>query len=61
MVTEQVNKVFNVEILQGDMVYVASNVLAKDVEEVKGLMSIFFDLDLDNDSEVILLEENFVH
>lgn len=61
MVTEQVNKVFNVEILQGDMVYVASNVLAKDVEEVKGLMSIFFDLDLDNDSEVILLEENLVH
>lgn len=61
MVTEQVNKVFNVEILQGDMIYVANDVLAKDVEEVKGLMSIFFDLDLDNDSEVILLEENLVH
>ena len=61
MVTEQVNKVFNVEILQGDMVYVANDVLAKDVEEVKGLMSIFFDLDLDDDSEVILLEENLVH
>ncbi len=61
MVTEQVNKVFNVEILQGDMIYVANDVLAKDVEEVKGLMSIFFDLDLDDDSEVILLEENLVH
>ena len=61
MVTEQVNKVFNVEILQGDMIYVANDVLAKDVEEVKGLMSIFFDLDLDNESEVILLEENLVH
>jgi len=61
VVTEQVNKVFNVEILQGDMVYIANDVLAKDVEEVKGLMSIFFDLDLDHDSEVILLEENLVH
>jgi hypothetical protein len=61
VVTEQVNKVFNVEILQGDMIYVANDVLAKDVEEVKGLMSIFFDLDLDDDSEVILLEENLVH
>tara|TARA_Y100000361_G_C11019268_1_gene268629 strand:+ start:123 stop:254 length:132 start_codon:yes stop_codon:yes gene_type:complete len=43
------------------MIYVANDVLAKNVEEVKGLMSIFFDLDLDHDSEVILLEENLVH
>ena len=55
------NKVYSVEILQGDMVYVASDVLAKDVEEVKGLISFFFDLDLDDESEVILLEENLVH
>ncbi len=55
------NKIYSVEILQGDMVYVASDVLAKDVEEVKGLISFFFDLDLDDESEVILLEENLVH
>ncbi len=55
------NKIYSVEILPGDMVYVASDVLAKDVEEVKGLISFFFDLDLDDESEVILLEENLVH
>jgi hypothetical protein len=55
------NKIYSVEILQGDMVYVASDVSAKDVEEVKGLISFFFDLDLDDESEVILLEENLVH
>jgi len=55
------NKIYSVEILQGDMVYVASDVLAKDVEEVKGLISFFFNLDLDDESEVILLEENLVH
>ena len=47
------NKVYSVEILQGDMVYIANDVLAKDIDEVKGLMSLFFNLDLDNDSEVL--------
>lgn len=55
------NKVYSVEILQGDMVYIANDVLAKDIDEVKGLMSLFFDLDLDNDSEVLSIKEDLVH
>jgi hypothetical protein len=55
------NKVYSVEILQGDMVYVANDVLAKDIDEVKGLMSLFFNLDLDNDSEVLSIKEDLVH
>ncbi|MGB1508759.1 MAG: hypothetical protein ACPG8T_01460 [Paracoccaceae bacterium] len=55
------NKVYSVEILQGDMVYIANDVLAKDIDEVKGLMSLFFNLDLDNDSEVLSIKEDLVH
>ena len=55
------NKVYSVEILQGDMVYIANDVLAKDIDEVKGLMSLFFNLDLENDSEVLSIKEDLVH
>ena len=55
------NKVYSVEILQGDMVYIANDVLAKDIDEVKGLMSLFFNLDLDNNSEVLSIKEDLVH
>ena len=55
------NKVYSVEILQGDMVYIANDVLAKDIDEVKGLMSLFFNLDLDYDSEVLSIKEDLVH
>ena len=58
--TELLNKLYDVEILKGDYVYIGSDIKAKSIEEAIAIMKIVYDSDIDEESEIIHFEEKTI-
>jgi hypothetical protein len=55
------HKIYDIEVLEGDMVYVGKEVFAKDENQAFELMILMFGGEINEDSEVILCEERTIH
>jgi hypothetical protein len=55
------HKIYDIEVLEGDMVYVGKEVFAKDENQAFELMILMFGGEINEDSEVILCEEKTIH
>jgi|TARA_R110000782_G_scaffold37371_1_gene88470 repressor of nif and glnA expression len=58
--TELLNKLYDLEILKGDYVYIGSDIKAKSIEEAIAIMKIVYDSDIDEESEIIHFEEKTI-
>jgi len=58
---EQADKYFSLEFLEGDMVYSAEGVKAKDLDHAKELVVCFLSDVINEDSELIFHEEITIH
>ena len=58
--TESLNKLYDLEILKGDYVYIGSDIKAKSIEEAIAIMKIVYDSDIDEESEIIHFEEKTI-
>jgi hypothetical protein len=54
-------KFFDLEFLEGDMVYTAQGIKARDLEHAKELVLSFLSDVIDEDSQLIHHEENTIH
>tara|TARA_B100001057_G_C22688469_1_gene886752 strand:+ start:318 stop:488 length:171 start_codon:yes stop_codon:yes gene_type:complete len=54
------NKLYDLEILKGDYVYIGSDIKAKSIEQAIAIMKIVYDKDIDKDSEIIHCEEKTI-
>ena len=54
-------KLFDLEFLEGDMVYTAQGIKARDLEHAKELVLSFLSDVIDEDSQLIHHEENTIH
>tara|TARA_R110000772_G_scaffold117640_3_gene223232 strand:+ start:96 stop:266 length:171 start_codon:yes stop_codon:yes gene_type:complete len=54
------NKLYDLEILKGDYVYIGSDIKAKSIEEAIAIMKIVYDSDIDEESEIIHFEEKTI-
>ena len=55
--SELLNKLYDLEILKGDYVYIGSDIKAKSIEEAIAIMKIVYDSDIDEESEIIHFED----
>ena len=55
------NKIFNIEVIMDDMVFVGKDIKAKDKESALKIMSVMSGGEVTTDSEIIHLEEKMVH
>tara|TARA_R110000850_G_scaffold978_3_gene6051 strand:+ start:284 stop:463 length:180 start_codon:yes stop_codon:yes gene_type:complete len=55
------NKIFNIEVIMDDMVFVGKDIKAKDKESALKIMSIMSGGEITTDSEIIHLEERMIH
>ena len=55
------NKIFDIEVIVDDMVYVGKEIRAKDKESALKIMSIMSGGEVTTNSEIIHLEERMVH
>ena len=55
------NKIYEIEVLEGDMVYVGKEVVAKSKQQAFEMMILMFGGEINEDSEIILCEEKTVH
>ena len=55
------SKIFNIEVIIDDMVYVGKEIRAKDKEAALKIMSIMSGGEVTTNSEIIHLEERMVH
>lgn len=58
--TESLNKLYDLEILKGDYVYIGSDIKAKSIEQAIAIMKIVYYNDIDKDSEIIHCEEKTI-
>mgnify|MGYP003659127268 FL=1 len=58
--TESLNKLYDLEILKGDYIYIGSDIKAKSIEEAIAIMKIVYDSDIDEESEIIHFEEKTI-
>lgn len=58
--TELLNKLYDLEILKGDYIYIGSDIKAKSIEEAIAIMKIVYDSDIDEESEIIHFEEKTI-
>ncbi len=61
LTTMSPHKIYDIEVLEGDMVYVGKEVFAKDEQQAFEMMILMFGGEIDEDSEVILCEEKTMH
>ena len=61
LTTMSPHKIYDIEVLEGDMVYVGKEVFAKDENQAFELMILMFGGEINEDSEIILCEEKTVH
>ena len=61
LVTMRPNKIYDIEVLEGDMVFIGKEVLAKNERQAFEMMILMFGGEINEDSEVILCEEKTVH
>ncbi len=60
MVAEtQAYKLFELEFLDGDLIYIGKDIKAKNLEEAKRVAMVF--LDIPHDSELIFCKETLIH
>ena len=55
------SKIFNIEVIIDDMVFVGKDIKAKDKESALKIMSVMSGGEITTDSEVIHLEERMIH
>ena len=55
------SKIFNIEVIIGDLVFVGNDIKAKDKESALKIMSVMSGGEVTTDSEIIHLEEKMVH
>jgi len=55
------NKIFNIEVIMDDMVFVGKDIKAKDKESALKIMSVMSGGEITTDSEIIHLEERMIH
>ncbi len=55
------NKIYDIEVLEGDMVFIGKEVFAKNERQAFEMMILMFGGEINEDSEVILCEERTVH
>jgi hypothetical protein len=55
------NKIYDIEVLEGDMVYVGKEVFAKSKQQAFEMMILMFGGEINEDSEIILCEEKTMH
>ena len=58
--TELLNKLYDLEILKGDYIYIGSDIKAKSIEEAIAIMKIVYDSNIDEESEIIHFEEKTI-
>jgi len=58
---QEYNKFFDLEFLEGDMVFTAQGIKARDLEHAKELVLLFLSDVLDEDSKLIHHEETTIH
>ena len=61
LTTMSPHKIYDIEVLEGDMVYVGKEVFANDENQAFELMILMFGGEINEDSEVILCEERTIH
>ena len=61
MATEQPTKVYHLEFLEGDQIYVGSEIPAKTEEQAIEIARFMFGTKLSKDSELILIEQATSH
>jgi hypothetical protein len=55
------HKIFNLEVLEGDMVYVGKEIKAKTKDDALRIMSLMSGGEVNSDSEIIFIEEKELH
>ena len=55
------SKIFNIEVIMDDMVFVGKDIKAKDKESALKIMSVMSGGEITTDSEIIHLEERMIH
>ena len=55
------NKIYDIEVLEGDMVYIGNEVFAKSKQQAFEMMILMFGGEINEDSEIILCEEKTMH
>ena len=58
---QEYKKFFDLEFLEGDMVFTAQGIKARDLEHAKELVLLFLSDVIDEDSQLIHHEENTIH
>ena len=61
LLTMRPNKIYDIEVLEGDMVYIGKEVFAKSKQQAFEMMILMFGGEINKDSEIILCEEKTVH
>jgi len=61
LMTRRNNKLYDLEVLEGDYVYIGSDIKAESAEKAFELMMFLFDNKINEDSEIIHLEEKTIH
>lgn len=61
LMTRRNNKLYDLEVLEGDYVYIGSDIKAESAEKAFELMIFLFDNRINEDSEIIHLEEKTIH
>jgi len=55
------HKIYNLEVLEGDLVYIARDIMAKDKDHALQILTILSGGEIKEDSKVIFIEEQRLH
>ena len=61
LTTMSPHKIYDIEVLEGDMVYIGKEVFAKSKQQAFEMMILMFGGEINEDSEIILCEEKTMH
>jgi len=61
LVTMRPNKIYDIEVLEGDMVFIGKEVFAKNERQAFEMMILMFGGEINEDLEIILCEEKTMH
>ena len=61
LLTMRTDKIYDIDVLECDMVYVGKEVFAKSKQQAFEMMILMFGREINEDSEIILCEEKPVH
>ena len=55
------HKIYNLEVIEGDLVYIAKDIMAKDKDHALQILTILSGGEIKEDSKVIFIEEQRLH